>query len=90
MYTLLSNRRKNMVTNTSTNYETSDIALAAYLFASSIHLKDVNRRNPRRVLFIFEPTRTELLEKWQAGKAMVNALAFHNAYQELKQKIFKD
>jgi len=90
METYLSKRRINMVTRTAENYETSDIALAAYLFASSVQLIELNRRNPRRIQFVFELPRLELLEKWQAGNALVNALAFHNAYQELKQRIFKD
>ena len=87
--TFLSKRRKNMVTSTAVNYETSDIALASYLFASSVRMVEVDRKNPRRVQFIFESPKPDLLEKWQAGKALVNALAFHNAYQELKQRIFK-
>jgi hypothetical protein len=90
MATYLSKGRKNMVTGTHTKYETSDIALAAYLFASSTPMTEVNRTNPRRVLFTFQPPRQELLDKWQSGNAMINALAFHNAYQELKQRLFRD
>lgn len=79
-----------MVTKTMTNYQTSDIGLAAFLFASSVPLTEVNRTNPRRVLFTFQPPKQELLEKWQSGNAVVNALALLNAYQELKQKVFRD
>jgi hypothetical protein len=71
-------------------YETSDISLASYLFCSGTHLSRINRQNPRRCIFIFESPQVELLSKWQAGKATVNALAFFNAYQALKAKIFRD
>jgi hypothetical protein len=71
-------------------YETSDISLASYLFCSGTHLSRINRQNPRRCIFIFESPQAELLSKWQAGKATVNALAFFNAYQALKAKIFRD
>jgi hypothetical protein len=88
--TYLNKRRNVMVTTTALNYETSDIALAAYLFATGIRIVEVNRRNPKRVQFVFASPESDLLEKWQAGKALVNALAFHKAYQELKQRIFAD
>ena len=70
-------------------YETSDIALASYLFCSGAHLSGINRQNPRRCIFIFESPQDKLLSKWQEGKASVNALAFHNAYQELKARLFR-
>ena len=71
------------------SYETADIAQAAFLFASGTNLLSINRQNPRRCLFIFEWPKSDLLSKWQEGKAMVNALAFYNAYQALKAKIFR-
>ncbi len=71
-------------------YETSDIALASYLHCSGVHLSGINRTNPRRCIFVFDSPRTELISKWQEGKANVNALAFHNAYQELKARLFRD
>ena len=78
-----------METQTPQTYETSDIALAAYLFSSGTNLFDINRTNPRRVVFIFDSPKPEILSKWQEGKATVNALAFHNAYQELKARLFR-
>lgn len=72
------------------NYQTSDISLAAYLFSSGTNLLDIDRVNPRRAVFIFERPKSEILSKWQEGRAMVNALAFYNAYQALKAKIFRD
>ena len=35
-------------------YETSDIALASYLFCSGTHLSEINRQNPRRCIFVFD------------------------------------
>lgn len=70
-------------------YETSDIALASYLYCLGVHLLEINRQNPRRCIFVFDSPNPELITKWQAGKATVNALAFHNAYQALKAKLFR-
>lgn len=70
-------------------YSTSDIALASYLYCSGAHLSQINRQNPQRCIFIFDSTRPELISKWQEGKANVNALAYHNAYQELKARLFR-
>lgn len=70
-------------------YETSDIALAAFLHCSAVHLSGIDRTNPRRCVFIFYSPKPNLLSKWLQGKANVNALAYHNAYQELKAKVFR-
>jgi len=70
-------------------YETSDIALAAFLYCSGAHLSQIYRQNPRRCIFAFDSPKPELISKWQEGKANVNALAFHNAYQELKARLFR-
>jgi len=73
----------------SEKYETSDISLASYLYCSGAHLSRIDRQNPRRCIFIFDSPKPELVSKWQEGKANVNALAFHNAYQELKARLFR-
>lgn len=70
-------------------FETSDIALAAFLYCSGTNLSEIDRQNPRRCIFIFDSPKPELITKWQAGKASVNPLTYHNAYQELKAKIFR-
>ncbi len=70
-------------------YETSDIALASYLYCSGAHLSGINRQNPRRCIFIFDSPKPELISKWQEGKTTVNALAFYNAYQALKARLFR-
>ena len=70
-------------------YETTDIAQAAFLFASGTNLLSIDRQNPRRCIFIFDSPKPELISKWQEGKASINASAFYNAYQALKAKIFR-
>ena len=70
--------------------KTSDTALAAYLYCSGTHLKEIDRSNPRRCVFVFDSPKPELLVNWQSGQATVNALAFYNAYQALKARLFRD
>ncbi|GAG02866.1 unnamed protein product [marine sediment metagenome] len=72
------------------SYETTDIAQAAFLFASGTNLLSIDRSNPRRCVFIFDSPNPELISKWQEGKATTNALAFYNAYQALKARLFRD
>ena len=70
-------------------FETSDIALASYLFCSGTTFERIDRQNPRRCLFIFHSPKPELISKWQEGKANVNALAYYNAYQGLKASLYR-
>ena len=70
-------------------YETSDIALASYLYCCGAQLSTIDRKNPRRCVFVFGSAESELITRWQAGKATVNALAFYNAYQALKARLFR-
>jgi len=70
-------------------FQTADIALASYLYCSGAHLSGIDRQNPHRCLFAFDSPKSELISKWQEGKATVNALAFYNAYQALKAKLFR-
>ena len=74
---------------TSEKHETSDIALAAFLYCSGTHLSGIDHQDRRRCIFIFDSPKPELISRWQEGKANVNALAFHNAYQELKARLFR-
>lgn len=71
-------------------YQTSDIALASYLFCSGATFKAIDRQNPHRCIFQFDIPNLELLTNWQGGDARVNALAYFNAYQFLKGKVFHD
>lgn len=70
-------------------YKITDIAQAAFLFASGTNLISIDRQNPRRCIFIFNLPRQDLILKWQEGRATVNALAYHNSYQSLKAKMFR-
>lgn len=70
-------------------YETSDLALASYLYSSGTPLLGLDRKNSSRCIFVFEEPKPELLSKWQEAKAMVNAMAFYNAFQFLKAKVFR-
>ena len=70
-------------------YETSDIALAAFLYCSGSYLSGIDCTNPRRCIFIFHSPKPELISKWQEGTANVNVLAFYNAYRTLKARVFE-
>lgn len=70
-------------------FETTDIALASFLYCSGTVLSVINRTNPRRCIFVFNLDRPELIAKWNEGKANVNALAYYSAYQALKAKLFR-
>lgn len=73
-----------------TRYTTSDMALAAYLYSCGVNLAGIDRGNPRKCVFVFDSPQQELIVKWQEGRAVVNALAYYNAYQALKRKLFRD
>lgn len=73
----------------SKSYETSDIALASFLYCSGIELLAIDRQNPRRCIFVFKSPDPKLLSQWQAGRADVNALAYYNAFQSLKNQVFE-
>jgi hypothetical protein len=79
----------NMDSTPSPTYETSDIALASYLVCSGITLQRIDHQNPRRCIFVFDSIKPELVSKFAEGNAIVNALAFYNAYQNLKRKLFR-
>ena len=70
-------------------YETSDIALAAFLYCSGVKLIGIDRQDPRRCNFCFDVPDAELIKLWQEGKATVNPLGYHHAYQELKFRVFR-
>lgn len=75
--------------NENGQFETSDIALASYLYACGTQLLSINRRDIRRCVFVFKSPDPQLVSEWQEGKANTNALAYYNALQFLKTKIFQ-
>ena len=73
-----------------TPFKTDDLCLATFLYCSGARLLSIDRTDRRRCAFIFETPQSELISKWQAGDADVNALAYYNGLQVLKRKIFGD
>ena len=72
------------------SFQTSDIALASYLYASGIPVVSINRSNPRHCIFILKNPQAELFTQWQQGTAKVNPLAFYNAFQFLKRMVHRE
>ena len=72
------------------SFQTSDIALASFLYALGAELSGLDRSNPRRVVLLFELAQKQLeaVRRWQEGKATTNALAFYNSYQTLKRRLY--
>lgn len=73
----------------SQEYLTSDLGLAAFLICSEAKLRDVDRTNPRRAVFLLENCKPELVSGWQSGKGQVSGLAYYNALQTLKGELFR-
>jgi len=70
-------------------FETSDLALASYLHCCGTELLFVNHSNPRRVIFVFELLKPELVFAWREGKANTNVVAYSNSYRDLKRMIYE-
>lgn len=72
------------------SFQTSDIALASFLYALGADLTGVERSDPHRVVFLFDLAQKEVeaVRRWREGKATTNALAFYNSYQTLKRRLY--
>jgi hypothetical protein len=72
-------------------FQTSDVALAAFLYYHDAVLADIDRSIPGRCVFVFELTPEHQLEVagWRDGSAMVGALAYSDAYRAMKARIFR-
>ena len=59
-------------------YKTSDIYVVAWLLSKGLQLERLDRRNPRRVDFIFQdrPDRSELVRQFTCGSATGNVVDF--------------
>jgi len=68
-------------------FQTSDFYLAAFLRAKGLMLLNVEKTNPRRVLFIFEDKkdRQNLVEDFLFGRTQIEPKSFISAIKELKQ-----
>lgn len=64
--------------------ETTDVGLAAYIYALGKDVQ-IDLFDPQHCVFCFEdcPEVTE----WQTGQAMVNGLAFLSSYRTLIRKV---
>ena len=71
-------------------FSTSDTPLAAFLYASGVRLIELDRSNPQRIAFVFDPPDAELLASWQKATATINVRAFWSALQELKARLTRD
>lgn len=71
-------------------FQTSDMALAAFLYYHGANLVTIDKQNPRRCTFIFgvSPEHRELISGWRDGSAMVGALGFMSAYRTMKARVF--
>jgi hypothetical protein len=77
-----------MDTTTTQEYTTSDLGLAAFLICNEAKLKDIDRSDPRRLVFRFENCKPELITHWQTGRGQVSGLTYYNALQMLKREIY--
>jgi len=75
--------------NKNGQFETSDIALASWLYTCGTQLLFVNRNNPRRCVFVFQHPELELISEWQEGRANGNTGAYYNALQVLKRMVYE-
>jgi hypothetical protein len=78
-----------MEVSTSQEYLTSDLGLASFLIVSEIELRNINRTNPRRAIFVFDTPKGGLIAGWQSGRGQVSALAYYSALQKLKGELWR-
>jgi len=74
----------------SSNYATADLYMAAFVEASGVSHRLIDRRDPRRVRFVFPPIEDKLLHAWSTASAMVNAIAYSNSIKKLKRLIHEE
>jgi hypothetical protein len=74
----------------SQEYSTSDLGLAAFLICSEAKLRDIDRTNPRRAVFIFNDCKPDVVRGWQSGRGQVSGLAYYNALQTLKGELWRE
>ncbi len=72
------------------NYATADLYMAAFVEASGVSHRQIDRRDPRRVRFVFPPVEEKLLNAWSVATAMVNAVAYSNSIKKLKRLIHEE
>ena len=68
-------------------FETSDTALAAYLYSLGIKLLRIDYTLSRRVTFVFAEPNDNVIEDYTTGQATGNIQAFYRAYRTLISKL---
>ena len=71
-------------------YRTSNLYLAAFLFAHNLPISNIDKANPEKCVFIFRdtPEREDLEWRFLFGKeALVDARLYAQAIRELKIKL---
>ena len=71
-------------------YRTSDLYLAAYLYAHTLAIVNIDKTNPKRCVFVFRdtPQRENLEKNFLFGiEAPVDAILYAQAIRDLKEKI---
>lgn len=73
-------------------YETSDFYLAAFLRTKGVKLRNVDRTNPRRVVFIFETasSTTDLVDEYMMGASQVNPRMYASIIRQLKDILYHE
>ncbi len=74
---------------TNGHFQTSDFALASYLYSKGVLLEDIltNPDDFRRKIFVFVDCPPDLLALFQSGKADINVLAYNNAQNTLRAMV---
>jgi hypothetical protein len=71
-------------------YRTTNLYLAAYLYAHNLPLVNIDKTDPKKRTFVFKdsPEREDLASRFMLGKeAPVNARLYLDAIRELKIKL---
>ena len=76
----------------SEKFKCSDFYLSAFLISQGFKLLNIDKSNPRRVLFIFKDRkdRENLVEDFLFGRAQIEPKSFISAIKELKQLLYSD
>jgi hypothetical protein len=71
-------------------FVSSDFYLAAFLRAKGFQLLNIEKKDPRRALFVFQNKgdRQSLIEDFMFGRTQVEPKSFVSAIKELKQLLY--
>ena len=85
-------KAKYYMKNENQKFINSDFYLSAFCLAKGIRLIDIDRANPRRLLFIFDDkkNRQNLIEDFLYGRTKIEPKSFVSAIKELKALIYSN